>query len=343
MFLGGRIVFMALLLLATTYTVFLLWFGTNGMVGRHWCVYAVSPIENASSGALNVTWEAYNETQLFISSPNGASMTNKFDAICGVDVLDKTAAASLNRNQAIRNRIRIVSAARNCVASIWTTHFFFASLTVMFYATFICMRQHRRMFGVFRVQKEFISPTRYPLSYAVRVIASNVAGCKYSKMARLMCELATIRSSFSRGFVNDPITSSVRHKTTAVLFLLEVTTHGIAQCCVMMAFSALHGPCAAAYPLYFKVITGIYVAIVAIVELFVMLTPGPTDKKIMVGETTERKQSRVMSGLTSVCANCCATLMSGLFVKLLHLASIIGLVFLFLWYERKVQEMLFSA
>ncbi|AID52760.1 envelope glycoprotein K [Falconid herpesvirus 1] len=314
------------------------------------CVFAVIP-DAVAIDAKNFTWEPLNSSLIY--APLGSREpldggAGDFSDVCRQALIDPKVAESLENGQLGRARLRLVVGTRNCVAYLWTTHLRFLMTSASLYALFYLTRTWRYMFGVVRLKKDRVSPSRYTGNYAVRVLANTVSRSRYTKMAAFMCELSIHRNAFNRAFVSDPITFMFANPLAAAMIVFELGLRISAQCCAVAVVTTLTIPCAAVYTLMFKALTGTFIVLIVLSELTLALRPGPAEKVTLIGEVEnadkkEQGESGAKGGsMSTIFNNCCATVLSGILIRTLHLLFMVAVVVALIKYEQKIQAALFG-
>uniref|UniRef100_A0AAU0K8A2 Envelope glycoprotein K n=1 Tax=Anatid alphaherpesvirus 2 TaxID=3080522 RepID=A0AAU0K8A2_9ALPH len=331
------------------YTVFVAVFALRLGHGGRGCLYAVIP-DSSTIDVKNFTWEALNDSLIYSTlgsaAPTPSGKGPDYSDACRQTLIDPTVASALGSTQSGRDRLRLVVGTRNCAAYLWTTQLRFLGAAIVFYSLFYGTRQWRRMFGVVRFKRDRLSPTRYTGNYAARVMAGTVLRTRYTKMANFMCELAMNRSSFNRAFIADPITFMFSNPVAAALIVFEAALRVTAQCCAISVITSLTVPCAGVYTVMYKALTWMFIVAVVLAELALLLAPGPAEKTIMIGEVLDWKKQGGNSGggrTPSIFVNCCATVLSGLFIKALHLLFVAAVIVALIKYEQKIQAALFGG
>nr|WGL40885.1 envelope glycoprotein K UL53 [Psittacid alphaherpesvirus 6] len=351
-----------------SYTLFVFVYAAHISRGGACCVYATVPDVDRVDPATNFTWEALNASLIYVPWSSVETVDNAdissllslgiHDLSCTEPLLSIAAAAAIEAKTSGRQRLRLVVGARNCSAYLWNCHIRLLLLSIVGYCVFYTLRSCRRMFGVVRFAKDVVSPTRYAWNYAARVLATTIVKRRYCKMAAFMCELSMHRNCANRRFVSDPISYFYYNPLVALIVLTEAVVRIMAQCAALATIGSLTVPCVALYSIAFQALTGAFVAAIILSELVLLLSAGPAETYAAFGESGYRTKStdKELGGGNTVMptkaersapavifTTCCATVLSGLFVKLLHVLFVIGVIVILVRYEQKLQAALFGT
>ncbi|SCL76916.1 envelope glycoprotein K [Spheniscid alphaherpesvirus 1] len=349
------------------YSIFMLWFATSGISPEHRCAYATTVpsmyFGSEVSKIKNISWGRYNESSIYVTTLKKKepeddmtvyvkdvkpTATHRFavtnDHHCIDGFMDSSTIKLLNDTAEVRKRMLIVLGSKDCLSYLWKDHLGCLVTAWTLYTVFWCLRSQRRMFGVMRDRRELIHPSKYALNYTTRVMSCTLQKCRYTKMARFMCEMATHRDVLCTTFSEDPISFMFSKPLSGILILTELIIHTIAQCVVVKFVEVAQVPCSNVFPNYVSIVTWCVVATIAIIEtvsLFCQSSSGQISRKI--GQSAEDNTGTSNSnkgGIGAVFTNCCATIMSGIIMKTLHMAALVGLVILLLKYEQSLQARL---
>ncbi|ADO13775.1 envelope glycoprotein K [Saimiriine alphaherpesvirus 1] len=349
---GGREHCLTLILLSA-YVVALAWYIVAGITGARRCIYAVSPPSSPNSGGL--AWTTFNHSALFVFRP-----ASQFDGIgdpavaddadrgmdhsCLTDVVDGRALSAFDDARDTGRRLVLVRATRNCLRPLWFGQLRLVVVAWFLYAIHVALHQRRRMFGVVSPPHGEIPPATYLLNYAARIICSAMGSYPYTKMAQLMCELSLQRRALAQIFQADPVTFLHHRPTIGIAVACEALCRLSAQALIASSALLSHGECARAYPLFLALLTWGFVAVIALVEACrAWCWWRRRGVAADASGDTEGKRSTRPSGLNRMCGRCCATVLSGIVMRLVYLATVVAVVVVALRYEQDIQQRIFGA
>ncbi|AQS79163.1 envelope glycoprotein K [Ateline alphaherpesvirus 1] len=350
--LGGHGHCLSLVLIAA-YALALAWYAIAGLADARRCVYAVSPPD--PPGGAGLTWTTLNHSALFVFRPesrfdgagdpaSAALADRETDRSCLADVIDGRSLSALDGAGDAGRRLVLVRATRNCLRPIWFVRLRMVAVAWFLYALFVTLHQRRRMFGVVSPPHVPIAPATYLLNYASRIVSSVMRSYPYTKVARLMCELSLQRQALTQIFEADPITFLHHRPAVGAAVCCETLCRLAAQGLLVGSALVPRGECRRAYPLFLSLLTWGFVGAVAIVEAchgWWWWRRRSAARRKEADDCAGRAARP--SGLSRMCGRCCATVLSGIVMRLVYLVTVVAVVIVALRYEQDIQRRLFDT
>ncbi|AAG45792.1 UL53 glycoprotein K [Meleagrid alphaherpesvirus 1] len=308
------------------------------------CIYAISTGGKLSTE--NFTWERYNSTLIYTPLQGKFLMDGEnLDDTCRSHLVNSSAVNKLSEYVLIDTKVRFVKEARNCVAYIWKYRIRPLCFALALYVIAFNVRKWRCMFGVVRNDRDSISAIMYTKNYASRVISNLWLKTTYCKIYKLMHEINFFKKALSRAFKEDPITFTFSHKVAACLIILECMIRVCAQCVTISIISIFFVPCETILSTWVLIVTGVFVGIIICIELSLVCSPSPevsSSFNVNVKEMAGQLNVETRWSVCTIFSNCCAAVVSGIFLKAIYFLFMITAIVIIVRYERALQIALFG-